>query len=133
MLRLGTGVRVYVALGATDMRKSFYTLAALVQEMVGLAPTSGHVFAFSNRARNLLKVLRWDHNGYCLYAKRLERGKFAWPEARDGSGTVAMTHDELEDLLRGVDVQHVKPRSKSRGWYDWHAPRRENPASVVRP
>jgi transposase len=72
--------RVYLALGATDMRKQINALGALVQERLGLAPFSGALFVFCNRRRTTLKILWWDRNGFCLWMKRLERERFRWPE-----------------------------------------------------
>ncbi len=79
MLALTPGVSVYLALGATDMRKSFAGLAGAVEAHLKRDPLSGHLFAFCNRRRNMIKVLAWDGSGLCLYAKKLERGTFPWP------------------------------------------------------
>ena len=119
MLSLSPDVRVHLALGATDMRKSFDTLAALVQEVIGQDPLSGHVFAFCNRRRNRLKILRWDQTGYYLLAKRLEQGQFDWPKAASDARAIEMTQQELKELLGGASAS----LRKQRGWYDWHAPR----------
>ncbi len=119
MLSLTSDVRVHLALGATDMRKSFDTLAVLVQEVIGQDPLSGHVFAFCNRRRNRLKLLRWDQTGYYLLAKRLEQGQFDWPKAASDTRALEMTQQELKQLLSGA----CPARPKQRGWYDWHAPR----------
>ena len=81
MLSLGPRTRVFVALGVTDMRKSFDTLGELVRSVIGEDPLSGHVFVFCNRGRNRIKVLVFDRGGYWLVARRLERGTFAWPTA----------------------------------------------------
>jgi len=72
---------VYLACGATDMRKSIDGLAAIVQLGFDLDPFSNSWFVFCNRDRDKLKILRWDHNGFWLYYRRLERGRFAWPAA----------------------------------------------------
>ena len=120
MLSFGPGVQVYLALGATDIRKSFYTLAGLVSEVIGQDPMSGHVFAFCNRDRDRMKILCWDQGGYCLFAKRLERGKFDWPRETSDARAMRMTHEELHELLSGAKIES----KKARGWYDWHAPRR---------
>jgi transposase len=81
MLPALSGVRVYVAVGVTDMRKSINGLSILVEEQLELDPFSGHLFAFCNRKRNMVKVLYWDRNGFCLWHKRLERDRFRWPES----------------------------------------------------
>jgi transposase len=102
-----TGVRVYLALGATDMRKGFDGLAALVQATLGEDPFAGHIFVFRGKRGDRVKLLFWDGQGLCLFAKRLERGRFVWPQARDGVAT--LTPAQLAMLLEGID---------------WRAPRR---------
>jgi transposase len=91
--------KVYLALGATDMRKQINTLAAAVQERLGLAPFSGALFVFCNRRRTTLKILWWDRNGFCLWMRRLERDRFRWPEREAEVAEVGVR--ELEWLLDG--------------------------------
>lgn len=117
MLSFADGVKVYLAPGATDMRKSFDTLACVVQETIRSDPLSGHVFGFCNRTRDRMKVLFWDRTGYCLISKRLERGRFAWPKAGDGDDAIEMTGEELAQLLGGVE----RSRARSGHWYSWDA------------
>src|SRR6201981_791618 len=81
---LPAGTRVWLAAGATDMRKGFDSLAAQAQTVLGQDPFSGHVFCFRGRRGDLVKLLWWDGDGLCLYAKRLERGRFVWPRAEEG-------------------------------------------------
>jgi transposase len=81
----GTGVRVYLACGVTDMRKGIAGLAALTQDVLRQKPASGAVFAFRGRRGNRIKLLFWDGQGFCLYYKVLEWGRFVWPSAQDGS------------------------------------------------
>ena len=95
------GARVWLAAGATDMRKGFDGLAALVQQVLTEDPFSGQVFVFRGRRGDLVKLLWWDGDGLCLLAKRLERGKFIWPRA--SSGTVHLTAAQLSMLLEGID------------------------------
>ena len=94
---------VYLALGATDMRKQIDTLAATVQERLGLGPFSGALFVFCNRRRTTLKILWWDRNGFCLWQKRLERQRFRWPEREAEVAEVGVR--ELGWLLEGLDME----------------------------
>ena len=95
------GSRVWLAAGATDMRKGFDGLSALVQTVLRHDPFSGHVFAFRGRRGDLVKLLWWDGDGLCLFAKRLERGRFVWPRSRGGGG--GLTPAQLSMLLEGID------------------------------
>ena len=101
MIALPPGARVWLAAGATDMRRGFDGLARQVQEVLQLDPFSGHLFVFRGRRGDLLKCLFWDTQGLVLYAKRLERGRFIWPQARDGA--VSLTPAQLSMLLEGID------------------------------
>ncbi|GAC43578.1 IS66 family insertion sequence element accessory protein TnpB [Paenibacillus popilliae] len=102
MLTLSSAQRVYLASGATDLRKSIDGLAALVQESFGLSPFSASLFVFCNRERNKLKLLYWDHNGFWLFFRRLERGTFQWPLSRER--TVVLSARELRWLLDGLSL-----------------------------
>jgi len=104
MIPVPSGVRVWLATGHTDMRKGFNGLALLVQETLRLDPYSGHLFVFRGRRGGLIKVLRHDGQGACLFSKRLERGRFLWPSAADG--TVTITPAQLGYLLEGIDWRH---------------------------
>ena len=101
MIPVPSGARVWLAAGHTDMRKGFDGLALLVQETLRRDPHNGHLFVFRGRRGDLLKVLYWDTQGLCLFAKRLERGRFVWPSARDG--VVSLTPAQLSMLLEGID------------------------------
>jgi transposase len=79
------GVRVFLAAGATDMRKGFDGLAAMAQSVLGKDPFSGAVFAFRGKRGDLIKLLWWDGQGLVLHAKRLERGRFTWPSTATGA------------------------------------------------
>jgi transposase len=79
MLTLSPAVRIYLATGATDLRRSIDGLAALVRERFTLDPLSGHLFLFRNRRGDRIKILAWDQGGFWVLYKRLERGTFAWP------------------------------------------------------
>lgn len=101
MLQPPPGTRVFLACGATDMRKGFDGLAALVQTVLAQDPFSGALFCFRGRRGDLMKCLWWDGQGLALYAKRLERGKFVWPQARNG--VVSLTPAQLSMLTEGID------------------------------
>jgi transposase len=101
MIGLPMGTRVWLAAGITDMRKGFDGLAAVVQEALSEDPYSGHVFAFRGKRGDLLKLLWWSGDGLCLFSKRLERGRFVWPQAI--SGAVHLTSAQLSMLLEGID------------------------------
>ena len=96
--------RVWLAAGSTDMRKGFDGLAMLVQSVLERDPFSGHVFAFRGRRGDLIKILWWSGDGLCLFAKRLERGRFVWP--RREQGMAALTPAQLSMLLEGIDWRH---------------------------
>ena len=92
---------MWVSAGVTDMRKGMDGLAALVQTTLAENPFSGHIFVFRGRRGDLVKLVWFDGDGLCLFAKRLERGRFVWPQAT--SGTVALTAAQLSMLLEGID------------------------------
>ncbi|MEQ8964874.1 MAG: IS66 family insertion sequence element accessory protein TnpB [Azospirillaceae bacterium] len=96
MIGPGTGVRVYLAAGVTDMRKGITRLAALAQRELRQNPASGAVFGFRGRRGDRIKLLYWDGQGFCLYYKVLERGRFPWPSPADGA--VRLTSAQLAML-----------------------------------
>lgn len=112
MLTLSPAVRIYVATGATDLRRSIDGLAALVRQRFDLDPLSGHLFLFRNRRGDRLKILAWDQGGFWVLYKRLERGTFAWPREEDGP--VVLRSSELLLLLAGVDLAQTRRRR----WYE---------------
>jgi transposase len=77
--------RIWIAAGVTDLRRGFMGLSALVQTKLEQSPMSGHVFAFRGRRGDLIKLLWFDGDGLCLFSKRLERGRFIWPQVTSGS------------------------------------------------
>jgi transposase len=105
MIYLPYHVRVFLAPGSTDMRKAINTLSILVEDTLRLDPLSGHLFAFCNRGRTILKVLYWDRNGFCLWQKRLEKHRFKWPRNRDEVMEIGST--ELSFLLEGLDISSL--------------------------
>ena len=98
------GKRVFLACGRTDMRKSINGLAAIVEGSFNLDPFDGALFVFCNRNRNRVKILEWDIDGFWLYFKRLEKGRFRWPTEGDES-TMRLTGEELSFLLGGTRVE----------------------------
>ena len=97
MMKWG-GKPVYLACGHTDMRKSINGLAAIVEAGFKLDPFEDGLFVFCNRSRNRIKILEWDIDGFWLYFKRLEKGRFRWPTLEE-SQTMTMTSEELNLLL----------------------------------
>ena len=93
--------QIWIAAGVTDMRRGFTGLSALVQTALEQAPLSGHIFAFRGRRGDLIKLLWFDGDGLCLFSKKLERGRFVWPQA--DSGKVSLTRAQLSMLLEGID------------------------------
>ena len=110
MIALAAGTRVWLVAGATDMRRGFTGLSALVQTALEQDPFAGHVFVFRGKKGDLLKLLWFDGDGLCLFAKRLERGRFVWPSTTE-QGTVSLTKAQLAMLLEGIDW-----RRPTRSW-----------------
>jgi len=113
MFGWGTATKIYLAAGATDMRKGFDGLYALVRDRLELEPLSGHVFLFSNAQRNRMKLIYWDGSGLWVCAKRLERGCFRWPQAEAGQTKIVLSHEEMALLVGGIDLAG----SRRRGWF----------------
>jgi transposase len=101
MIGLPSSPRVWLVCGLTDMRKGFDGLAAVIQVQLSEDPFSGQLYVFRGRRGDRVKILWWDGDGLCLYAKRLERGRFVWPRAMDG--TVHLSAAQLSMLLEGID------------------------------
>jgi transposase len=126
MFGVGVATKVYVAAGATDMRKGFQGLYGIVRDQLGCDPLSGHLFLFANAKRTRLKVLLWDGTGLWVCAKQLQKGRFRWPDAGSESrapgnrstlpgweSRVTMSHEELTLLINGIDLRETTPRK----WY----------------
>ena len=108
MLTLPPSVHVYVAVEPTDMRKSFDGLSALVAERFGADPLSGHLFVFRNRRGDQARILFWDRTGYCIYAKKLARGRFHMArQPPNGATHVEVEAAELSLMLEGIDLSRV--------------------------
>jgi transposase len=101
MIPVPSGVRVWLAVGRTDMRRGMNGLSLQVQETLGRDPFAGDLFVFRGRRGDMIKILWHDGLGLSLYAKRLERGRFVWPSAEGGS--VAITAAQLAYMLDGID------------------------------
>jgi transposase len=99
-----SNVKIFVRPGPTDMRKQINGLAIIAEAEMRLAPFSGNLFLFCGRSRNVMKVLYWDRNGFCLWMKRLEEGRFPWPS--DGEEAREINRDQVLLLLRGIDFWH---------------------------
>lgn len=110
MIPVGT---IYLVSGHTDMRKSIDGLASVV-DALGLEPLSDAGFIFCNRHRDKLKILFWDTNGFWLYYRRLEKGRFQWP-APVSDGTVHITRQQLNWLLSGLALAHPRAHQPLRG------------------
>ena len=95
------GTRIWIVAGVTDMRRGFVGLSGMVQTALQEQPFSGDVYIFRGRRGDLIKVLWFDGDGLCLFAKRLEKGRFIWPQATNG--TVSLTPAQLSMLLEGID------------------------------
>lgn len=108
MIKNSFGTRVYLALGATDMRKSINGLSLLVEEQFDLDLFSGSLFAFCNRKRDIVKILYWADNGFCIWMKRLEEDIFRWPDCE--TEVMEVSQEALGWLLHGLDLNHAHQR-----------------------
>lgn len=111
MLSLPPSVRIFISTQPTDMRKSFNGLINVTRHVLEQDPLSGHLFVFFNRRRKMVKVLYWDRSGFCLWAKRLERGSFRLPNW-EGRNAVEMEAAELGLILEGLDLRDAKRRER---------------------
>jgi transposase len=109
MMGLSPATRVFVALAPIDLRGSFNRLAGLVKQTLQADPLSGHLFVFTNRGRDRLKVLFWDGSGLWVCAKRLEKGRFAWPVGEGAS--CSLRPEQWTNLVQGLEVV------SRRNWY----------------
>ena len=100
--------QVYLCREPIDFRKGINTLAVLVEEVLRLNPFSEHLFVFTNRRADKVKILYWERSGFCLWQKRLEQERFKWPLHFDAA-VVTLTAQELEWLLAGYDLRYLTP------------------------
>jgi transposase len=111
-LRLPPATKIYLAIGAVDMRKGFDGLSSYVHQILDLDPFIGHLFLFRGKGGNRMKALYWDGTGLCLFAKRLEDGKFVWPSSAQ-EGALELTSAQMAMLVEGLDwrraIAHREP------------------------
>jgi len=113
MIHLPASVRVYLCLTACDMRKSFDGLHQLVRDYLQLDAFAGHLFVFTSRRRDRLKILYWDRDGFAVWSKRLEEGTYAMPLAGSSEEQRReITAQELGVLLSGIDLSQAKRRQR---------------------
>lgn len=112
MFGLGPATRIYLGIEAVDMRKGFEGLYGLLRDTLGHDPLSGHLFLFTNKTRTRVKALEWDGSGLWVCSKRLEKGRFRWPESQGGH-SVTMQPEELAMLINGLDLKQTRQRK----WY----------------
>ena len=110
MIGPATNTRIYLACGATDMRRGFDGLSAQIQQEMSLDPFDGAIFVFRGKSGNRVKLMWWDGQGLCLFYKRLEQGKFVWPSTKDG--TAHLSNAQLSMLLEGIDWRRPKWTSR---------------------
>jgi len=109
MFLQSSDLKVYLALGYTDMRKAINGLSIIVEDL-NLDPFSGHLFVFCNRRRKILKILYWDSNGFCLWQKRLEKDNFKWPKTE--AEVMQLDHRQLRWLLDGMNISQRNAHRK---------------------
>lgn len=114
MLSIPAALKIYLATTPTDMRKSHDGLAALVEQVLQANPLSGHLFVFRNKPADRVKLLYWDTDGYALWYKRLEVGRFRFPVVAEGQTQLTLTAAELTMLLDGVDLASVRRTKRFR-------------------
>jgi transposase len=105
------GKRIYLACGHTDMRKSIDGLSAVVVQSFRLDPFDGALFVFCNRSHDRIKILEWDEDGFWVYFKRLEKGRFRWP-AFGKESTMTLSGEEMEYLLGGTKLSRKLKREE---------------------
>jgi transposase len=122
MFAMGAATRIYLATGATDMRKSFTGLEGLIRERLECDPLTGHLFLFSNSRRDRLKVVYFDGSGLWVCSKRLERGRLFWPSGKENK--VQLSREQFALLVGGIDLRETRARK----WY--RRPVGEEPSEI---
>ena len=113
MISFGANTCVYLAAGATDMRKAVNGLMILVEDVLEADPFSSHLFVFCNRLRDKIKILYWHNNGFWLFYRRLEKQRFWWPVDNE-QVSVEITARELSWLIEGLDITQVEAHKTAR-------------------
>ena len=114
MLTFSPNVRIYVAVEPVDMRKSHHGLAAVMEQRLAVDPLSGHLVVFTNKRRDLVKILFWDRTGHAILFKRLESGTFQLPVVAPGVARAEIDPVELSMILEGIDLRSVVRRRRYR-------------------
>jgi transposase len=104
--------QIWIVAGLTDLRRGFVGLSAMVQTALEQNPFNGQVFVFRGKRGDLIKLLWFDGDGLCLFAKRLERGRFVWPKVE--KGRIALTRAQLAMLLEGIDWRRPERTAEPR-------------------
>ena len=112
MFSLNDRYRYFLYCSATDMRKGFDGLSGLVRNDLGMDPLSGDVFIFINRRRTHIKLLVWEDSGFVVYYKRLERGRFEYPQINGGQRSVSISWRQLMLIIQGIDLKSVRQRKR---------------------
>lgn len=113
MINVAHGTQIYLAAGATDMRRGFNGLQGQITGVLQQDPLSGHLFLFFNRRRDRLKILYWDQDGLAIWYKRLESGTFQVPACEEGQTHIQIKNDDLLMLLRGIDLKSKRHKRYS--------------------
>jgi transposase len=111
-MMLPPSTKVYLAVEPIDMRLSFDGLSLATRFVVGQNPLSGHLFVFFNKTKDRVKILWWDGSGYCIWAKRLEKGRFVLPDNQQGNAQVTLESAELSLILEGIDLRGARRRPR---------------------
>jgi transposase len=110
VVSLTSALRIFLAVEPADMRKGFDGLSQLVRDRIAQDPLSGHLYVFRNKRRDRIKILYWDRDGFALWYKRLEKGTFRFPEAKDGR--VEVTPAEMAAVLEGIDLSRARRQTR---------------------